>query len=130
MKRAADIGRRSLAVAGAPTRIGAQIFLDQRKPPLSTMADIGFAAPSSRNAGVLSTACRKASIDFQSEDAVVNGNSSAWPLGSNMSVMPASKSVSPSPAYLSVTRLSRLSLKAVAQPSDQPPYRNTRESAG
>ena len=41
------------------------------------MADIGFVLASILNAGELSTACRKASTDFQSVDAVENGNSSA-----------------------------------------------------
>jgi hypothetical protein len=100
---------------------GAGISADQRKPPLSTMPDIGFALASILNAGELSTACRKASIDFQSVDAVENGNNSAWLLGSNISVIPASSSVSPPAVSLGVTCLSTLSLKAVAQPSDQPP---------
>src|SRR5882724_8724950 len=89
------------------------------------MTDIGLAPASSLKAGELSTACRKASMDFQSEDAVENGSNSAWPLGSNINVIPASSSLAPSLAFLSVTCRSRLSLKAVAQPSDQPPYRKT-----
>ena len=93
----------------------------QRIAPPSTITDIGFAPASARKAGELSTACTKASIDFQSEEAVENGNNSACALGSNISVIPAITSAASSLMFFGVTCLSRLSLNAVAQPSDQPP---------
>src|SRR6185295_14279974 len=47
--------------------------LRQRNPPLSTTTLIGFAAASVVNAGEVSIAPRNASIDFQSEETMLNG---------------------------------------------------------